>query len=107
MARHAIHVCETLDVAIENVSSMIQQYTSFPEDRSFKSSYEKKAFMRTTQCFQSQLQTLKGLKARSASNQARMQNEITLVALSRAGDCRSADRARHSTLSLNGTVLWH
>lgn len=79
IARHAIHVSETLDVAIENISSMLRQYTSFSEDRSFQCAEEKTRFRRTTQCFNFQMQTLKGLKARSASNQARMQNEITLV----------------------------
>lgn len=79
IARHAIHVSETLDVAIENMSSMIRQYRSVFEDKSYPLAHEKRAFARTLQCFNFQLQTFKSLKARSDSNQARMQNEITLV----------------------------
>ncbi|KAF7504365.1 hypothetical protein GJ744_002422 [Endocarpon pusillum] len=116
IARHAIHVSETLDVAIENVSSMLRQYTSFPEDRSFQSAEEKTKFRRTTQCFNFQMQTLKGLKARSASNQARMQNEITLafnlvtqrdsqVALGISGAMRSDSTAMKTVAILTLTFL--
>lgn len=78
-ARHAIHVSETLHVATENMSSMIRQYLVYNENGTDLSAREKVLFVRTLQHFRFQLQTFKGLKARSDSNQARLQNEINLV----------------------------
>jgi hypothetical protein len=79
IARHAIHVSETLNTATESMSGMIRQYKSFPEDRSARPTYEKTTFARTLQSFNFQSQILNSLKARSDSNQARIHNEITLV----------------------------
>lgn len=79
IARHAIHVSETLDVAIENLSGMVRQYAARHENRAPDLAIEKSTSTRTLQFFYFQLQTLRSLKARSDSNQARLQNEINLV----------------------------
>lgn len=79
IARHAIHVTETLDVAAETMIGMIRQYTLRSHDRSSQDAHKNITFTRTLQFFQFQLQTFKSLKARSDSNLARLQNEINLV----------------------------
>jgi hypothetical protein len=66
-------------VAIETVEDMIRHHTWLSGDADLAEPQGRAASQRTHQMLYFQLQKLKSLKARSDSNQARLQNEITLV----------------------------
>ncbi|OCK81526.1 purine and uridine phosphorylase [Lepidopterella palustris CBS 459.81] len=75
IARHMIHVSETLAVALESVKDLQQQQQGFlagigQGNRSWNKTYSS---------FQFQLRILQSLLSRSESNKARLQNEIALV----------------------------
>ena len=93
MARHAIHVSEVLDVAIQTMGGLQQHqkaiHQSLFPDRKNYTEYAK-------EYTSFQLQTLKSLKSRSDSNLERLKNEITLVKESRPCSCCYG----HSSLQL-------
>ena len=76
MARHMVHVSETLVVAVQSLQGLKQQQEEFLvqhlEATKFTSTNSKSNF-------HLQLQLLQSLLARSESNKARLQNEINLV----------------------------
>ena len=74
LARHACHSSETLLVAIETISNMHMQYSSFLEG---PSPYA--ASVRLRQLFNFQTQILKGQHARSVTIEARLKNELNLA----------------------------
>ncbi|KAJ5852143.1 uncharacterized protein N7529_011528 [Penicillium soppii] len=76
IARHAIHVSETLDVAVQNLEHMVMQHESYmntnPENITFV--YEDiHLHLRSFQSF------IANLRFRSMSNEKRLQNEIQLA----------------------------
>ncbi|KAF2189291.1 hypothetical protein K469DRAFT_747989 [Zopfia rhizophila CBS 207.26] len=75
IARHAIHVSETLSVALESIKALQQQQQVF----STKHFQGHNRWDGTHNHFQFQLRFLHGLLLRSESNKARIQNEITLA----------------------------
>lgn len=78
LARHAIHVSETLDTAAKTVESILQRHAEYMAGVSDASQSQTRA----SKQLQNRLQFLEhmfvSLKYRSASNQARLQNEIQL-----------------------------
>ncbi len=76
MARHMVHVSETLVVALQSLQGLKQQQEEFLgqhlQATKFTSTNSKSNF-------HWQLQLLQSLLARSESNKARLQNEINLV----------------------------
>ncbi|CZR58840.1 uncharacterized protein PAC_08732 [Phialocephala subalpina] len=79
IARHAIHISETLDLAIKTVDSMMTQHDQFLADRQALDNV-----LRITQskigkhmCFYHH--TLNSLRCRSESNKERLLNEIQLA----------------------------
>lgn len=89
LARHAIHVSETLAVALESVKDIQHQHREFMAMHPQSSS--------TCQLFQSPFQfplrLLDSLLSRSDSNKARLQNE-TLLAFHTAAQCDSQIQVR-------------
>ncbi|KAJ5630728.1 uncharacterized protein N7484_010828 [Penicillium longicatenatum] len=81
IARHAIHVTESLDVAVQNVNHIIRQHEMYiharrnqyapqtPQDTPFEDISSRLSF------FQSHIESI---RHRSISNQKRLQNEIQL-----------------------------
>lgn len=75
IARHAIHVNETLSVALESIKTLQQQH----QDYSAQHFQGHNRWNRIHNQFHFQLRFLHGLLLRSESNKARIQNEITLA----------------------------
>ncbi|KAG6358377.1 hypothetical protein INS49_014261 [Diaporthe citri] len=77
LARHAIHVSESLDVSLETVGSMIRNHDGLLKARSDRTS------ARVGKTIHSRLQfmenILHSLRSRSSSNQQRLLNEIQLA----------------------------
>lgn len=78
MARHMVHVSETLTVALHSVQGLKTQQENFAGQylQQMKSNSNAKSNLHF------QLQLLQSLLSRSGSNKARLQNEITLVSRS-------------------------
>lgn len=76
MARHMVHVSETLAVALHSLQGLKQQQEEFSGQylQSMKSMSNN-----SKSNFNFQLHLLQSLLARSESNKARLQNEINLV----------------------------
>ena len=74
IARHVCHSSETLLVAIETISNMHTQYSSFLKDRSTYASSD-----RLRQLLDFQKQMFKGQHARSVAIEARLKNELNLA----------------------------
>lgn len=74
ISRHAVHVTETLDVAIETMDGMLSQHESVKahvgHDGSWQTVHGRLLFSQ---------QLLKGLRWRSTANEKRLQNEIQLA----------------------------
>lgn len=78
LARHIIHVSETLDLAVKTVGSVLQQHASFmndgpstlPNKDAYRNVHERLLFFE---------QMFEGLRCRSSSNKERLQNEIQLA----------------------------
>lgn len=75
MARHMIHVSETLAVASESMEGLRKQH----EDFVIKQSRSKTLWNSTQDHLQFQTRIFRSPLLRSESNKARLQNEITLV----------------------------
>ncbi|KAH7350407.1 hypothetical protein BKA66DRAFT_476291 [Pyrenochaeta sp. MPI-SDFR-AT-0127] len=75
IARHAIHVSETLSVALESINALQMQHQDYAVQYSQDSNRWNKIYNQ----FQFQRRVLHGLLLRSESNKARIQNEITLA----------------------------
>lgn len=75
LARHAIHVSETLGVATQTVKDFQRQYRDFTVAHSQSNS----VWRRNHDPFHFPLRVLDGLLSRSESNKARVQNETSLV----------------------------
>jgi len=76
MARHAIHISETLDLAVEILQSILVQHDDFVATAQKDQQIVSKDIRLRLLFFMS---TLKGLRHRSASNKERLQNEIQLA----------------------------
>ena len=75
IARHAIHVSETLHVALNSVNSIHGQYQDFD----FGRSETQGGSLKKHNGFHLSVQMIQSLLARSESNKARLQNETQLV----------------------------
>ncbi|KAB5511384.1 hypothetical protein GE09DRAFT_690473 [Coniochaeta sp. 2T2.1] len=76
LARHAIHVFETLDVAVATASSILHQHDRLMTDAAYKLRYVSVRVHDRLLFFQ---QILYSLRSRSASNKERLLNEIGLA----------------------------
>jgi len=85
IARHAIHVSETLATALDSVQGLKRQQRDFMTEHSQSSN----SCNRIQDHFRFQLQMLQSLRSRSESNQARVHNEIALVS-SQYGHCANS-----------------
>lgn len=110
-SRHATHVLEVLSVTIETMKGIQRQQKAIHE---ILSSALEKPYQEQAQEYMSfQLQMVKGLKERSSSNHARLQNEITLVINSLTSFLLStyilaieAYKCRYIILSLRRITRW-
>jgi hypothetical protein len=76
IARHGIHVSETLRVALASLDAIRLHHQKFQDTTELGRPV---CWDRITGRFELQLQRLHGLYERSVANNARTQNEITLV----------------------------
>jgi hypothetical protein len=82
IARHGVHVNETLKVAARSLSSIRQHHERSRVEIDLLSSKSKRRSWDTVgEHLEFQLRFLEGLAERSQANNARIQNEITLVSL--------------------------
>ncbi|KAK1658813.1 hypothetical protein BDP55DRAFT_372526 [Colletotrichum godetiae] len=81
-ARHAIHVSETLDLAVKAARKILLQHETYkagPDDQSRPTAAWKRAWNHTHQRLQFYEEMITSLQERSASNKARHFNEISLA----------------------------
>lgn len=78
LARHAIHVSETLDTAAKTVESILQQHTEYLAGVGDAGESQTRASKRLQHRLHFLENMFVSLKYRSASNQSRLQNEIQL-----------------------------
>ncbi|KAF3006334.1 hypothetical protein E8E14_003497 [Neopestalotiopsis sp. 37M] len=105
LARHAIHVSESLDVAVRTLESLNAQHHDLQS-----TSLDKRAWTRVRQRLLFHKQLVDSLRYRSISNEKRLQNEIQLAfntvaqydsALSvKIGEAAKIDSAAMKTISL-------
>ena len=82
IARHAVHVSETLNVAIQSLDAIRQHHERFHTNTDLVlSNNGRRRWDKVGSRFEFQLRFLQGLLQRSEANNARIQNEITLVSL--------------------------
>lgn len=78
LARHAIHVSETLDTAAKTVESILQRHAEYMAGIGDTNQSQRRASKRLQHRLHFLEHMFVSLKYRSASNQARLQNEIQL-----------------------------
>lgn len=108
IARHAIHVCETLDVAVQTIESVQMHYEKF------LGSKPQQHDLALDQDLRAQLEFYRGfianLRHRSTSNEKRLQNEIQLafntVAQHNAGTSVEIGRAAQIDSSAMKTIAF-
>ncbi|KAH8589902.1 hypothetical protein B0O99DRAFT_745712 [Bisporella sp. PMI_857] len=79
IARHAIHVSETLDLAVKTVECMMEQHDEFTADRPTTDEKTKNARRRIRKHLKFCRYMIGSLRSRSTSNQQRLLNEIQLA----------------------------
>ncbi|KAF1345612.1 purine and uridine phosphorylase [Lizonia empirigonia] len=80
IARHGVHVSETLSVAIRSLDAMQHHHERFRADSNLaRSKNGRRRWDKVGSRFEFQLGLLQGLLQRSEANNARIQNEITLA----------------------------
>ncbi|KAL8909969.1 MAG: hypothetical protein Q9171_004735 [Xanthocarpia ochracea] len=106
MARHMVHVSETLTVALQSLQGLKEQQEEFTGQhlQQIKSNSNSKRH------FHFQLQLLQSLLSRSESNKARLQNEITLAFNAEAQreskvQVHIAEEARKKTASMKAIAV--
>jgi hypothetical protein len=108
MARHGVHVSETLSVAIRSLNAMQHHHERFDANSDLaRSKNGPTRWDKVGSRFEFQLGILQGLLQRSEANNARIQNEITLVSAIYDGQYPSLPEAheiRLSTLPHRGTA---
>ncbi|KAL9040180.1 MAG: hypothetical protein Q9180_002071 [Flavoplaca navasiana] len=106
MARHMVHVSETLTVALHSLQGLKEQQQEFAAQHLRR----KKSNSNAKRNFNFQLQLLQSLLSRSESNKARLQNEITLAFHGESQreskvQVRIADEARKKTASMKAIAV--
>lgn len=82
IARHGVHVSETLSVAVGSLGAVRQHHHRFSTERHLVDGKSKRRSWNAVEDhLDFQLRFLEGLVERSRANNARIQNEITLVSL--------------------------
>lgn len=82
IARHGVHVSETLSVAIQSLDAMQHHHKQFRTNSALTCIENGRGrWDKVGSLFEFQLGLLRGLLQRSEANNARIQNEITLVSL--------------------------
>lgn len=80
IARHAVHVSETLNVTIQSLDAIRQHHERFRTNTDLAlSNNGRRRWDKVGSRFEFQLRFLQGLLQRSEANNARIQNEITLA----------------------------
>ncbi|KPM43780.1 hypothetical protein AK830_g2809 [Neonectria ditissima] len=106
ITRHAIHVSETLAVAVQSVQDIHEQEQRFLSIQNTATN----PWTRTQSRVQFPLRLLQSLLARSESNKARLQNETTLAFHTSASrdtqiQLRLADEAKKETLAMKAIAV--
>ena len=78
VTRHAIHVSETIGLAVTTVNDIITKHKQFIADRSFICEDAKTAGNKIHSRFKFYASALSGLQSRSISNKKRLLNEVRL-----------------------------
>jgi hypothetical protein len=82
IARHGVHVSETLSVAVRSLGAVRQHHDKFTSETHLVGGKGKRrSWNAVRDHLEFQLRFLEGLVERSQANNARIQNEITLVSL--------------------------
>lgn len=81
IARHGAHVSETLNVAIRSLNALRQHHERFRTNTGLACENGRRRWDKVGNRFEFQVRFLEGLLQRSEANNARIQNEITLVSL--------------------------
>lgn len=79
LARHAIHVTETLDVSMQTLSAVLSQHKEMRPEATGKEKEEVRIWKNVRQRLLAHKQVIDNLRCRSQSNQDRLQNEIQLA----------------------------
>ena len=80
IARHGVHVSETLSVATRSLDAMQHHHERFRANSDLtRSKNGRRRWDKVGSRFESHLSLLQSLLQRSEANNARIQNEITLV----------------------------
>lgn len=82
IARHAIHSSETLAMAIEIMTSLIQEHEMFFEENALFPTESIAQSKQTRRAFRSQITLFKCFHLRSKALEERLRNEINLVLFS-------------------------
>lgn len=83
IARHGVHVNETLSVAARSLRAVLRNYQKFSKDPHLVNGNAKpQRWDSVADRLEFQIRFLEGLVERSQANNARIQNEITLVGTS-------------------------
>ncbi|KAM0215124.1 hypothetical protein ACHAQD_008450 [Fusarium lateritium] len=78
MARHAIHVSETLEVAEKTVAAIVQQHNAFQEEVASDDKREKARYRHVGERMIWYDHILQSLRCRASANKERLHNEIQL-----------------------------
>jgi hypothetical protein len=81
LARHTIHSSETLAIAVETVTRVIQEHEIFFNENTLLPMMSIMLSKQTRRTFRSQVALLKSLYLRSKALEERLRNEINLVGL--------------------------
>ena len=82
IARHGVHVSETLKVAVRSFDAIRQHHERFRANTGLvRGNGQHGCWDRVGSRYEFQLRFLQGLLERSEANNARIQNEINLVSL--------------------------
>ncbi|KAL8756772.1 MAG: hypothetical protein Q9184_004386 [Pyrenodesmia sp. 2 TL-2023] len=106
MARHMVHVSETLTVALHSLQGLKEQQEEFAGQHL----QQRKSNSNSKHNFHFQRQLLQSLLSRSESNKARLHNEITLAFNAEAQreskvQVQIAEEARKKTASMKAIAV--
>ncbi|KAM0324760.1 hypothetical protein ACHAQA_007723 [Verticillium albo-atrum] len=79
LARHAIHVCETLELSVKTMDSIIAHHTAFRKEAAEAGSFNRSTYRHVHQRLAFFHHMLESLRCRSSSNKERLDNEMQLA----------------------------
>ena len=90
IARHAIHSSETLEMAMETLSQMIQEHQTWFNENAGENASKTVSLKPIRKSLQFQSTILKCLHLRSKAVEQRLRNEINLVLSTRTSGARKS-----------------